>query len=361
MKAALPQNENARIEALHSYKILDTLPEQAYDDIVKLASQICDTPIALVSLVDQNRQWFKSKVGLNAAETHRDLSFCAHAILQRDLFVVPDATHDARFADNDLVTSGPKIRFYAGVPLVTPEGMPLGTLCTIDKVPRHLTDDQEEALEALSRQVVTQLELRRQYDLQSQILEELRNTQTKLEEYREQLESSNKVLTALSVTDELTGVNNRRAFNDRLDKEIKRANRYNRPLSLLLLDVDKFKSYNDTFGHPAGDVVLREVAQLLFRKARDIDIVARYGGEEFAVILPDTDAEQATALAERLRVYISELDGLKRQVTASFGVSTFIVDMRDSTDLVSAADGALYQSKHDGRNRVTHADATVSV
>lgn len=157
----LPKNEKKRLEVLWEYEVLDTVPEQVFDDLAYLAASICGTPVALITLVDEKRQWFKSKVGVGISETPREISICSHAILQKNIFVVPDTTQDPRFAQNPLVTGDPKIRFYAGAPLITPGGQSLGTLCVVDMVPRSLRPDQQRALQILSRHVMGQLELRR--------------------------------------------------------------------------------------------------------------------------------------------------------------------------------------------------------
>jgi adenylate cyclase len=167
IKPQIPFNETDRINALNSYLVLDTLPEKDYDEITKIAAEICQTPISLVSLIDQSRQWFKSHHGLNATETSRDIAFCAHAINQPgELMIIPDSTKDERFLDNPLVTADPNVIFYAGIPLKNPQGYALGTLCVIDHKPRELSERQQESLKALGNQVVNLLELRKaNYDL----------------------------------------------------------------------------------------------------------------------------------------------------------------------------------------------------
>jgi diguanylate cyclase (GGDEF)-like protein len=342
MQSPLPANESARLKALRRYHILDSEAEQAYDDITYLASYICDTPMALLTLVDEQRQWFKSKVGLSIKETPRKIAFCAYTILQPDsLLVVPDAYQDERFRDNPLVQQEPHIRFYAGAPLVTQEDGALGTLCVLDRKPRKLTDEQTKALKALARQAMAQLELRQLVLTYQQIESEL--------------QQANERLSTQARTDSLTGLNNKGAFDERLAEEIDRAHRYQLPLSLILLDIDHFKEYNDTYGHPAGDTVMEQVARILQEQARPGDFIARYGGEEFAVILTNTSSLGAYVVAERLRHAIHEAPWPQRLVTGSLGVSTLSAVISESAQLVLAADQALYEAKRQGRNRVVAA------
>jgi hypothetical protein len=174
-------SEAARVAALNRYAILDSEPEQSFDDLVTLAAHICKTPIAMLSLVDDHRQWFKSKFGVEVRETPRDVSICAHTIQQHDLFVVPDTLQDARFRENPLVTGDPHIRFYAGAPLINDDGYALGTLCVLDREPRELNPEQKEAINALGRLALRQMELR----LNLQLLKDALNDRSREEHARE--------------------------------------------------------------------------------------------------------------------------------------------------------------------------------
>ena len=161
MSAPIPKNEVKRLKVLWQYDVLDTVPEEVFDDLTDLAAHICAAPIALISLVDEDRQWFKAKVGVSLSETAREVSFCAHAIMTQGILIVPDARKDPRFKDNPMVTGPQKIRFYAGAPLITPDGHALGTLCVLDTKPRQLRPEQIQALRVLAHHVISQLELRR--------------------------------------------------------------------------------------------------------------------------------------------------------------------------------------------------------
>jgi diguanylate cyclase (GGDEF)-like protein len=323
--------EQRRQAVLDSYGILDTPDEKAYDDMVRLAAFICGTSTAIISFIDRERRWGKAVWGTAKREIPRELSFCNQAIQTPEkVMIVPDATSDPRFAANRLVTQHPNIRFYAGAPMISPEGAALGTICVIDQAARELSATQVEALEILARQVVGQLELRRNYA---------------------SLETANAKLAALSLTDALTCIPNRRAFNIRIAEEEARARRTGEPLSLLLADIDNFKAYNDSFGHPAGDEALHAMAQILSGGARPYDFTARYGGEEFAVILPRTNLEAAFAVAQRLCQGAAKLEIAHRPLSLSIGVAGLSCDF-NGKELIRVADRALYLAKARGRNCV---------
>lgn len=337
--APLPPDEPERLEVLRELRILDTEAETAYDDITLLASHVCSTPMSLMSLVDESRQWFKSKVGLDASETPREQAFCAHAILKpNEVMIVPDASADDRFRDNPLVTDEPRIRFYAGVPLTTQSGHALGALCVIDRVPRQLEDGEMSALRALGRQVIGQLELRRAL--------------AQLDKYRADLETLNRDLERRSLTDNLTGLWNRAAFERRLNEETARVQRSGEPIGLLFIDADGFKIYNDAYGHLAGDKALVRIANLLRLNTRENDFECRYGGEEFTVLLPNTNKEECTMIAERIRENIELAGPPIKELTVSIGVSWLDGKTADSERLVSVADARLYEAKSRGRNCV---------
>ena len=331
IKLPVPANEEKRLKALRSYDLLDTLPEQEYDDITLLASQICGTPISLISLVDENRQWFKSKIGLDLDETPRDQAFCAYAVADESNapLVVPDALNDKRFASNPLVTGEPNIRFYASTPLVTPDNHSIGTLCVIDRQPRDLTARQLEALQALARQVISKLELRRKSI---------------------QLQKANDNLQALVITDEMTGLHNRRGFLIHAKQQLKlfRSRQTEKWLWLIIADIDNLKQINDNFGHREGSLAIIHTASILKKTFRDADIIARLGGDEFAVLIINAD-ESGKNIAKRLQAKFDEHNaqsGKPYNTDISFGLAPIKFGETNSVEeIMHEADKLMYKSK----------------
>jgi len=345
MTVPSPENEAERLKALQETELLDSAPEAEFDELAQMAAILCGTPVATVTLVDKDRQWFKAKVGVERTEDPREHSFCAHTILQRDMMIVPDAAADVRFADNPLVTEEPHIRFYAGVPLTTSDGLNLGTLCVIDHKPRELSIEQQQALRVLARKAMMEIELRaRTNKLEEAIAEKARSQRA--------LEIANQRLSVLAAIDGLTGLRNRRTLDEDLQREIARATRYVAPLSVMMLDIDNFKKLNDTHGHAAGDKVLQEVSDVLQQTVRASDLSARYGGEEFVVIMPNTDGLSAYTLAERVRARIEHVTREYWNVTVSIGVASLGPDVSAADELLLRADEALYSAKRSGKNRV---------
>jgi diguanylate cyclase (GGDEF)-like protein len=337
---ALPADEQQRLEALAELGLVDSPAEERFDRITELAQQVLDVPVALVSLVSADRQWFKSLRGLNIRETPRELSFCAHAILQKDLLVVPDARLDPAFADNPLVTGAPAIRFYAGCP-VHYRGQPIGTLCVIDRQPRVLEAGQRRALQNLAAIVESEFRLQALSADQHALLAELDETRRQ------------------ALLDYLTGTWNRRGIDEIVPRELSRAARANDAVAIMLIDIDHFKRINDTLGHHAGDVTLQEVARRLRRCIRPHDVIGRYGGDEFLIFLGQCGREDAERIGKRMLESVHDSPIETPAGTATTGISIGLYSMQEIAgrslgQIVEAADQALYRAKDLGRNQLVH-------
>lgn len=356
IKPEKPDDEDARLAALQSYDVLDSEREDAYDDLVAIAAAICDVGQGTISLIDSDRQWFKAALGIATESSSRDESFCGHAILDsQQLMIVADATLDERFQDNPSVTAKDGIRFYAGAPLVTPEGHAIGTLCVFDSSPRQLDDSQRNALQALSRQVTHLLELRRANTRLKVHIRDRAWYEEQLHAYHQELEYRNADLAEQTRTDPLTDLPNRRAFSAALETAIRKSLANGLPLSVAVLDIDHFKLVNDLHGHAQGDQVLVELAGLLKSQFSGGGMAARYGGEEFVMLFPGATLQQAGLQCEFLRHAASVLPvGLP--VTVSIGVAQLKPRADDPAGLLKRADDALYVAKNNGRNRVFASD-----
>ena len=337
--------ERRRQALLQELALLDSGREPLYEGIVRTAATLCRTPIALISLLDPQRQWFKARVGLDAPETPRSAAFCDHAVRQPGtLLIVPDALQDNRFATNPLVLGPPYIRFYAGAPLQIEHGVAIGSLCVIDRVPRELDLDQLSALEALSQQVVALLDLR----LRNR---ELEQTRVELLAARSELTRINAALMRDALTDPLTGLANRRALDETLQALDRGDYGSEGEIAVAMLDIDHFKRVNDQHGHAVGDSVLRQLGGIARRAVRGMDLACRYGGEEVLLVLPDTPLAAARTVIERIRQAVGRI---REPVpfTLSIGLCAGRLERHNLPALIRRADEALYTAKHQGRNRV---------
>jgi diguanylate cyclase (GGDEF)-like protein len=346
-----PDNEPQRLAALRASGLLDTPPEQAYDDLAEVARVICGTRLAAITLVDQDRQWFKARRGFDLGQTPLEQSFCAYTILEPEkVLAVDDAREDARFHDNPAVASEDGVRFYAGVPLLDSGGMALGALCVFDSRPGHLEPEQGSALQALGRQFSQLLQLR-EYSRQLELhMAERQWYEARLAEYARLLEEENADLAEQTRTDPLTGLGNRRAFTAAMAAARERAVATRTPVSVALVDLDHFKLINDLHGHAAGDQVLAAVGALFKAHFAGSGMASRWGGEEFALLMPGADLDAARLQCELLRQAIQGLAGTP-VVTASMGVAQWRVDDPPGAALLRA-DQALYRAKSEGRDRV---------
>ena len=312
-KPDIPRDEQTRLETLRSLDILDTPQEERFDRLTRMAKRMFGVPIALVSLVDETRQWFKSCVGLDASETSREVSFCGHTILDNSVFVIPNTLEDQRFADNPLVVNEPNIRFYAGCPLSL-NGHKLGTLCIIDQKPRSFEKEDIEALR----------------DLGAMVERELAAVQ-------------------LATLDELTNISNRRGFMMLAQHSLNICARQKIPAALVFMDLDKLKPINDKFGHAEGDHALMAFASQMKNLFRDSDLFARLGGDEFTVLLTNTTKQQAEEVIGRFSHSLKKYNQEAQRgydVTFSFGIVEFNAEKRPMIDeLLADGDSLMYMMK----------------
>lgn len=323
------EDEAQRLAALYEYNILDTAPEESFDRITRVVTKLTGTRSSQVSLVDRDRQWFKSRQQCALQETPRDISFCTRTVAQNTPLIVPDATVDPRFRDSPLVTSKDPVRFYVGVPLCTPAGFNIGALCATDPKPGNIDEGQLHGMQDLAGVVMNLLELRR-----------------------------------LATVDSLTGAVTCRSFTQEMDRAFSSYRRFGQEMACVMLDLDHFKQVNDTYGHAVGDDVLRAIGGIVAEHVRDVDVFGRVGGEEFALIVSDTPLA-VSRLAKRLRRQIEavkiDTGGGQISVTASFGVSFAHSGDKRANLVLERADRALYEAKRAGRNKVVCADAKPSM
>lgn len=314
IKPETPDNEHARLASLHETGILDTAREERFDRTTRIAQRLFDVPIALVSIVDEHRQWFKSCFGLPVSETPREISFCGHTINGNEVFVVEDTLLDERFVDNPLVADDPFIRFYAGYPIRVNNGAKIGTLCIIDRTPRRFSEEDASLLVDLGKSVESELS----------IIE-------------------------MSVTDPLTKLLNRRGFDLILRNNLLLSQRNRAASTLVYVDLNRFKEINDIYGHQQGDRVLMDFAAMLRGAFRSSDVTARMGGDEFVVLLNNADSEAATAALRALHKLAERYNARRDDdmtLAFSHGSITFDVDAETSIDdLLAEADRKMYLNK----------------
>lgn len=333
----MPCDEVLRQQILDDHELIDTPADPYLDTLVRVVREVFTVKTVLVSLIDHDRQWFKSRIGLGITETPRTISFCAHAILGTQPLIVEDTHNDLRFHDNPVVVNNPQIRFYAGQPLFSQEGQPLGTLCLIDPAPRQLTGKQVHLFIDMATLVEGYLKLRHVSEQTAQLRAALSREQRK------------------TMLDPLTQLWNRAGLNHFLPRQQEQADDLGLQLGVLFCDLDYFKKVNDNHGHAAGDQVLWETARRINAAVRPQDVVTRSGGEEFVVLLQVHDEHELLQIAERIRTALNKepvsIDELQLNLTISIGAA-LRAPQEPPTATMNRADQALYQAKGNGRNRV---------
>ncbi|GLT17047.1 GGDEF domain-containing protein [Vibrio zhanjiangensis] len=310
----IPDNEAERLHALRALGILDTAHEERFDRVTRMAKRMFGVPMSLVSLIDEDRQWFKSVQGIDVEETERKTSFCAHAINSDGLFIIPNAVCDERFCDHPMVVNTPNIRFYAGCPLKLRQGLNIGTLCLIDSKPRDLDSEDRQLLQ----------------DLGAMIEQEIKSVQ-------------------MATLDELTMISNRRGFLSLAEQVLQVCKRKQHNSSIIVFDLNKFKPINDTYGHHEGDHVLKVFAMELIGWFRESDVVGRWGGDEFVVLLSDTTPEMVKSSLSGFSdnmAKVNQESGKPYNIEFSCGVSCHKYDCELSIEeRIERADKEMYKVK----------------
>lgn len=318
-KPTIPTNECIRLDALHALNILDTPAEERFDRLTRLAKRLFDVPMSLVSLVDSDRQWFKSNIGVEVPETPRDISFCGHAVLEEGVFAIHDTALDERFSDNPLVTGDPKIRFYAGCPIRGNDSNKVGTLCILDIRPREFTEEDASLLKDLAHMVEQEI-----------------------------------AAVQLATMDPLTSISNRRGFEALSVHALTLCARLQKPATLFFFDLTEFKKINDQFGHAEGDQALICFAKLLLASFRETDVIGRLGGDEFAVLLTNSDREKSEMVLARFAESVAKHNqDEKRGYKLAYDIGVVEYDYaldRGLEDFINRADKLMYQNKRSVRS-----------
>ncbi|GEB72738.1 diguanylate cyclase [Pseudoalteromonas carrageenovora] len=314
IKPETPSNEIERLRALRALKILDTAHEERFDRVTRIAKHLFNVSISLVTLIDEDRQWFKSRQGLGVCELPRESSFCGHTINQNELLIIPDTSSDERFFDNPFVVGDPKIRFYAGFPLKLKQGVIIGTLCLADDKPRNLSDEEKQLLR----------------DLGSLVEQEIQSIQ-------------------LATIDELTKISNRRGFLSLAEHTLNNCKKNKVSMTLILFDLNKFKQINDVYGHHEGDFVLTKFAQVMLSSFCDCEVIGRLGGDEFVVMLSDSGAKKADDALLCFTNAIEQTNSILNKpynIDYSFGVVNFTYNTdKTVVEMIQDADTAMYKQK----------------
>ena len=317
----VPHDELQRLRDLERQGVLDHPGDEHFDRLVGLTASVLEAPIALISLVDRDRQWFLAHHGLDAKQTPRSMAFCAHAIAGDETLVVADASQDSRFDSNPLVTGEPHIRFYAGAPLQSRDGHNLGTLCVIDRQPRKLEPGQVTLLEELAQLVLRELDLRRELTLNP-----------------------------------LTGLANRASFLEQAEPELRRAREDQEPLAMLALELDQFSQVRIRWGQEASDRALHDVAACLQGQHRPEDLLGQIGDQAFAILMVDEDQAAAMERAEAIRTGITELGGVFRasghHLSVSGGLTLLAPDDGRAQELLLRAERALFLAQGNGHDQI---------